>query len=255
MKPNTVQKMLSPEETSLLQDVMAGLNVLLASNNAGSVEETTEGTGAQTVAMGEGMTPEEEANKQEANPDDMETSDDYDEAKKSNDGPTANPQDKAEERVEDGTDLTDANVSTLAKALMSLAGKKAPVKKSAEQNAADVLVKALQPVMSRMSTIEKDMNAMLEALGFSEAMDSVEKTENPINVVQKSAQGKFSNASPVTNPDTMDLIKMIAASVAQEVTKGQGIHDENIPRPNYSNPRTEAHKALGKAVHDVFKGA
>lgn len=248
---NSVQKMLSPEETSLLQDVMAGLNVLLSSNNAGSTEEAVEGTGAQTVEMEGDSDPEMEAEKQTG---EMETSENADEAQKSNDGPTANPQDKAEERVEDGTDLTDANVSTLAKALMSLAGKKAPVKKSAEQNAADVLVKALQPVVGRLNQVEKDMNAMLEALGFSEAMDSIEKSENPINVVQKSAQGRMASSSPVTNPDTMDLIKMVATAVAQEVTKGQAV-DDNTPKPNYSNPRTEAHKALGTAIHDVFKGA
>ena len=249
---NKVNKMLSPEETSLLQDVMAGLNVLLSSNNAGAVEETVEGSGAQGVEMGADTSPDDEANK-EGDPTDMETSDDYDEANKSNDGPTAN--DRAEERTEEGTDITEDNLASVAKMLSSLV-KKAPVQKSRNNvdasAVANIVLKAIQPVLSKVNTVEKDMNAMLEALGISEAMDTVEKSANPMQTVQKSVQG-FNNSSPVTNPDTMDLIKMISTSVAQELTKDQTA-DDRMPKANYSTPNTRAHKSLGEAVANAHRG-
>ena len=249
---SSVQKMLSPEETSLLQDVAAGLQVLLNSNNAGSPEESVEGTGAQGVEMSAGASAGSEAMKQ-GDPKDMETSDDYDEAKKSNDGPTAN--DKAEERTEDGTLLTEDNLASVAK-MLSLIGKKAPVQKSQDTDAsavAGIVLKALEPVLNKVNTVEKDMNAMLEALGISEAMETVEKSQNPMEKVEKSVQG-YNNSTPVTNPDTMDLIKMVAVSVAQELTKEQSVVDDT-PKANYSTANSRAHKSLGEAVAAVHKGA
>lgn len=245
-KKNTVQKMLSPEETSLLQDVMAGLNVLLGSNNAGAVEETTEASGAQAVEMGAEPTPEELANK--GNAEEMETN----EVDKSNDGPTAN--DKAETRLEDGTVVTEANLGAVAKMLASL-GVKAPVQKSQSSvdanSVAQIVLKALEPVIGKIVAVEKDMNNMLEALGFSDAMDTVEKAQNPLETIQKSTQS-YSN-TPVVNPDAGGMIELLSKSIAQQLIKEETPVNEG-PRPNYSTSNSRAHKALGEAVQNVHRG-
>lgn len=239
--PNQVQKMLSPEETSLLQDVMAGLNALLMSNNAGPREEAVEGAGAVEMEDNSAPKPPPVETPGEEDVDKMGEDDEVD---KSSDGPNAN--DKAEDRTEDGTEITEDNLASVAKAILQMS-KKNTVKKAksttdATQVAAIVL-KALTPVINKIGTVEKDMNNMLEAMGFAEAMDTVEKSANPLTVNKAVVNG---NPAPVTNPDSMDLIKMIGASVAQELMKEES-KQSVVGGPKYSTESTEARKELGSA--------
>ena len=237
-KNNKVNKMLSPEETSLLQDVVAGLGVLLQGNNAGSTEEAVEGTGAQQVEMESGASPKPEIETEE------------EPVVKSDDGPTAN--DKAEERTEDGTVVTDANMGSVMKMLAAMASKNT-VQKSANpvtginaDTVAQIVLKSIQPIVAEMGSVKKDMSNMLDALGFGEAMDTIEKSVNPIQQVQKST----SMNAPVTNQDSLDLVNLIGQAVAKELGRGQEL-DSVVGGPKYSTTNTEAHKSLGQCIIDV----
>lgn len=247
-KKNQVQKMLSPEETSLLQDVMAGLNTLLMSNNAGAMEEAVEGGGAQEVMMETEASPEPEIETNEE--EEAQKEENEDELEKSNDGPTAN--DKAEDRLEDGTEISEDNLASVAKALIQMSRKKTVKKQKSSTSAnevAQIVLKALTPVINKIGTVEKDMNAMLEAIGFAGDVDTVEKAQNPMNEIQKS----LSTPAPITNPDSMDIVKMIGQSVAQELLKEEQ-KESVVGGPKYSTANTEAHKSLGSAVIQRHKG-
>lgn len=249
--PNQVQKMLSPEETSLLQDVMAGLNALLMSNNAGPMEEAVEGAGA--VEMEDNSAPKPPPVETPGEEEEAQKGDDPN-AEKSSDGPNAN--DKAEDRTEDGTEITEDNLASVAKAILQMSKKNTVKKAKSSTDAAQVasiVLKALTPVINKIGTVEKDMNNMLEAMGFAEAMDTVEKSINPLQggqAVQKSQS--IGNPAPVTNPDSMELIKMIGASVAQELMKEEDQHSV-VGGPKYSTESTEARKELGSAFMNAFK--
>lgn len=253
-KKNEVHKMLSPEETSLLQDVMAGLQALLMSNNAGAMENPVEGTGATEVQMGEDMMPKDEANKGDGSDIPVEDPENMDEAQKSNDGPVAN--DKAEDRTEDGTALTEDNLSGVAKAILALAKKapQKPVQKSSANDVAAQVIKAISPAIERIGTLEKDLNAVLEAIGVADAMETVEKSQDPIHAVEKSVK----SGRPVTAPDAGDIINLIAKSVVAEMVREDEAQELVGPRPKYKTPETEARKALGSAIigaHIANKGA
>lgn len=262
---NKVQKMLSPEETSLLQDVMSGLQALLTTNNVGPVENPVEGTGAQQVQMsGTIVTPDNPNTPQTPQENGQPAPQQPQEATKSNDGPTAN--DNAESRTQDGTNITEDNLAGVAKALLALGNlRTAPVTKSVDQTSAaaiaQTVVKSLEPVLNRVATVEKDMSSLLDVLGITDAMDQVEKAQNPIDTVQKSMNGQAvtpgvsqtsQQVAPVTNPDTMELIKMVATAVGQEVAKGQQTAPAQFAGATYRTASTEAHKELGSAIVETI---
>lgn len=251
--PGNVTKMLGTEELSLLQEVMAALQTLLNSNNAGNMENNVEGTGAQPAMMelDNGVSPPKTDDKKDDGNIDGKECNTGEPAMKSNDGPTAN--DKAETRTEDGTDITEGNLQGIAKALLEIAGFKngpSPVNKSINpaQETAQLVLKAIEPAISRISMVEKDMNAMLEAFGVAEAMDTVEKSADPIHQIGKAMN---SGNAPVVAPDATALFKSLAESIAQELTKEETAQESKGPKPNYSTDRTSVSKELGAAIQKV----
>lgn len=246
----SVNKMLAPEETALLQDIMAGLQAMLMSNSAGPAENPAEGTGATVVESGMAAP---QMNKEGMPPATVGEEDEEDEAQKSDNGPTANPNDKAEDRVEDGTVVSEDNLGSISKLLAQvLIGKAhknqaAPAAPQANTEAiTEAVSKALKPVVEKMSILEKDQDALLSALGVAEAMDTVEKAENPVTAVQKALGGQ--DNAPVLNPDAMSVIGMVAKEVVAQMLGGDSEDSDEGPRIKYNTSSTRAHKSLGSAV-------
>ena len=104
-----VNKALSPEETTVLENIGSLVQQLMSSG----------GSEMETEVMAAGVVPEDEPEEDE-------------EVMKESNGPTANPEDKAEDRVEDPTDITAGNLSEVGKSLglllnMMNVNKSAPV--------------------------------------------------------------------------------------------------------------------------------
>lgn len=196
---NQVAKMLSPEETALLQDIGAGIQQLLQLN-AGE---------AQTAP---GAPPEVEAamhNEEE----------EEGVAAKSDDGVVANK--PAEERVEDPTPITDDNLSKLGKALTMMVEEQGAPQVQMAAKGMDVqtivtgVSKQLIPIVTKINVVEKAMEVLLDALGFADTI--VEEAAPATAAVQTvaKAQGASTGMTPVINKDAQGFMDMLSTSIAK----------------------------------------
>lgn len=147
-----VQKALAPEEATILQNIASLVDQLLAG-----------GGGGEEVEMAEDM-PEDEEVMKESN------------------GPTANPNDKAEDRVELPTDITEGNLSEVGKSLNKLVGllerreikKSAPVRRVQKNDAVMETLAGISEVLKSLSTQQQQNNMaisnIIDGLGVAESM-------------------------------------------------------------------------------------
>lgn len=201
-----VAKMLSPEETALLQDIGAGIQQLLQLN-AG---EAQPGGEPPEIAAGvaAGMTPEEEEEAKKAA------------AAKSADGATAS--DPAEPRTEEPTDITDDNLGALAKALM-MKVEEQTAEPEVQMAAKGMDVKALvngisqqmAPIINKVNTVEKAMETMLDALGFADAIVDEAASVPDGNQMVAKAQGQTTGMTPVVSNDAQGFVDMLSSSIAK----------------------------------------
>jgi hypothetical protein len=212
-----ISKLIAPEDQSALLEVIGLIQQLLNANSTG-VPENQEGTAE--IAMAQNAEPAMPAMKENG----MEDQDIADEevqmaANKSSDGPTAS--EDAEARTEAGTNLTEDNISSLGKALMAVLGKSQKtqqVQKSEGTQIATVLAEMQKAHKAEISELKKSFNAVLEAVGVADALESV-TANDPVQTVTKSMAGQ--NQRPVTNPDQgvlMDeLVSRLSKAIGKEV--------------------------------------
>lgn len=159
--------------------------------------------------------------------------------------------DPAEARLEDLEETTDEAVqevgeSVLAKAILSLAGRKAPVKKAAPQT--DV-AKALEPIAKAVTANSQAIQNMLEALGY--AQDAVKKagTEQakPQTPVQKSGGLSGSDVGEVVR----EVMKAFGPQKPTSEEEGTGLVESfEVRKSNGGGSRED----LKKAMTNLFAG-
>lgn len=159
--------------------------------------------------------------------------------------------DPAEARLEDLEGTTDEAVqevgeSVLAKAILSLAGKKAPVKKAAPQT--DV-AKALEPIAKAVAANSQAIQNMLEALGY--AQDAVKKASTeqakPKTPVQKSSGLSGSDVGEVVR----EVMKAFGPQKATPEEEGTGLVESFQVRKSNGGENRED---LKKAMTNLFAG-
>lgn len=208
--------------------------------NIGSlVQQLTSSGGAEmeNEVMNAGVVPEEE-------PEDPNAI-----AKESN-GPTANPEDKAEARVEDPTDITDGNLSEVGKSLglllqMMNVNKSAPVQsvqKSAPagEQVNTAVLKSLAEISNVMKSLADQQNSQNTAI--SNILEGIGFTEN----VQKSLD---SRPKPVQNLDGAGLMNELLG-VMKSLQGGQNNQQSN--NNAWSNVRKSGHDELRDSLPALF---
>lgn len=163
----------------------------------------------------------------------------------------SNASDPAEARLEDLEETTDEAVqevgeSVLAKAILSLAGRKAPVKKAAPQT--DV-AKALEPIAKAVAANSRAIKNMLEALGYAE--DAVKKASTeqakPQTPVQKSSGLSGSDVGEVVR----EVMKAVGPQKATPEEEGTGLVESFEVRKSNGGENRED---LKKAMASLFAG-
>ena len=234
-KNNKIAKMLSPEETTLLENMQSTISELLSLQTA-ETGQTPEGENPDKIM--ETLQKLAENNEQGNEEEEM--------ASKANEGPTAN--ETAEQRAEPKTEINDDNISEVGKSLLTFIAKSVqqkPVQKSYNQNNIniDVIAKAiqtaLQPVVAKMQEFETSQNNLFDALGFSE------KIEKALDVNKSQDSQK-----PVQTLDATAVVNELVNVV-------KGLHG-NPQQPNYEVVRDEvgmqqARKNLKSAMKFIFQ--
>jgi len=229
-----VQKM-APEEITILENIGTMISQLMAGGNMNPVEDEV---------MMSGDNEEDDVAKAK--------DDEEDEVKKENNGPTANPSTKAEDRVEDPTLNNELNESEVGKAalaaLMNLVQKSSQpkkVQKSAAPKGTDALImNALSEMTSVMKSISDKqgqtdlaMSNILDGIGFTDQMAE--------QMVQKSAP----KHTPVQNTDSAMIMNAF-----MEVLKNAGGNSVNqTPQTNNFSVKKDQHSELAGAIGTLLK--
>lgn len=224
---NKVNKALSPEEMTVLENIGSLVQQLTSSGGAEMENEV----------MNAGVVPEEE-------PEDPNA------IMKESNGPTANPEDKAENRVEDPTDITAGNLSEVGKSLGLLlqlmnVNKSAPaqsVQKSAPagDQVNTAVLKSLAEISNVMKSLADQQNQQNTAI--SNILDGIGFSEN----VQKSLDNR---PKPVQNLDGAGLMNELLG-VMKSIQNGQ-----NTPQNNnsaWNNVRKSGHEELRDSLPALF---
>lgn len=232
-KKQNVFKALTPEETTLLQDMQSTLSQILSLQEAPAEEapEMTEVELSQVLSKMDG----------EDKPEDEE------EAQKAEE-PAEVANNPAEERMEPSTEVNDENLSAVAKMLLLLAKKSQPIHKSAVQPDAlsvnvitQAIAKALSPVVQKIEQIEKFNENILDAIGVT---DEVTKSFQPVKKAAVPAQA--TDATAVVN----ELVSVLKSQIGQQKKESQTYSP--VPDPVGMQ---SARKNLADAMPFLFKKA
>lgn len=217
-----VRKALSPEEQTVLGNVKSLIEQLMG----GGTEEQV------AMAMDGPPSFEEE---------------DEEDVMKANMGPTANPEDKAEDRVEDPTDITAGNLSEVGKSLNKLIKimqvRNQPVRKSARPvvDNNQLVMKSLAEISTAMKAIADRQNqtdlAITNLLDGFGVVDQVAKSSSA-QPVRKSA--------PVQNMDSTAILGELTS-----VLKSLG-ENQNQQSNNPWVHKSSGHAQLAQALPAIF---
>ena len=190
MSSNTVQKMLSPQEMALIDSISSSIEQLKAQS---MMDE-----GPEEVEMG--MMPADEMDKRYDEMDKRYVTRKEMEADPKNDmtmekadmGPNANPETRAEDRVEDGTEITEGNYSEVGKALTGIAQslavltKQQPAQPVRKSGATDATVTALNDITGVLKSLvdrqkEHDiaMANMFDVMGIQKVVEKSQPKQDP----------------------------------------------------------------------------
>lgn len=225
-KEKEIAKSLSPEEVTVLDNISTMIEQLKASGMNTVDSEIT-----MAAAM-----PEKEEEKE-----------DEEIIKKANEGPTANPETKAEDRVEEPTDITAGNLSEVGKSLallaplfQSLQKKNTSVKKSSNDQTNAIVMKSLEQISNVMKSLADQQSQqntaiqnILEGIGFTEK-------------VQKSLEVK-KVATPVGSLDNAGILNELV-TVLKGLNNGNNITNQ----PNNWNVKKNQHVELAEALPSIF---
>lgn len=224
---NKVQKM-APEEMTILENIGTMISQLMSGGgNMNPVEDEV---------MMTGDNEEDEVKKADE--------DEEDEVKKENNGPTANPSTKAEDRVEDPTPNNEAAEPEVGKALnllMNLVNKSSQpkkIQKTASPSGTDaLLMNALSEMTSVMKSISDKQNQsdlaignILEGIGFTDKMAE--------QMVAKAAP----THQPVGNTDSamimnafMEVLKNTAGNNNNSVYQNEASRNFDVKKSQHSD--------------------
>ena len=174
---NQVNKMLSPEEQSLIETMVATGQQLLSMQDMGP---ETEGSSEVEEAIKKLLSKEKGQDMESENPEDMS-------AEKAAGGDGVTSDDPAETKITDQGELTEENLKEVGKSILSLLAKKNnPVQKSQgvaggtmDPNLiAQIVIKAQEPLINEIKTLKKQNQDMqqfnanvLDALGITEEVE------------------------------------------------------------------------------------
>lgn len=218
-----VKKALSPEETAVIENIKSLVDQL-----------TSTGSAIETEVANAGIVPEEEEQ-------------DPEEVMKESNGPTANPEDKAEDRVGDGTDITEGNLSEVGKSLAKLIeimGAKPQqqiVKKSATPSVDQtnlLVMKSLAEISNVMKSLADQQNQQNTAI--SNILDGIGFTQE----VNKSLSSTPKN-TPVGNMDGANVVNELA-KVLKDLQSGQQQSQDSF------SVRKSQHTSLAEALPQIF---
>lgn len=237
----TVKKALSPEEVSVLENIGSLVNQL-KSSGAGASEDDVMMAYDEELDM---VKKEDIISSEEEEEDVM----------KESNGPTANPEDKAEDRVEEPTDITAGNLSEVGKSLNALVRainggqtvqKSAPKRRLAPKSNNDVLVmKSIAEISKVMKSLADQQNT--QNLAIQNILDGIGFTEN----VQKSlAVQKSKSSAPIGNLDGTQVLAELT-SVLKGLQNGNNDRmGEN--RQQWSGTVQKSRTELANALPALF---
>lgn len=235
----SVMKAFTPEETQLLEQMNATINQLLDMNAAGGAmmpeggEEENQAELAKYIEKMEVQPGEEDQ-------EDIEKAEDELDARK-----------PAEEKMDIGTDVNDANlpITKMATILNALMGRANAVKKSQTTGLEAVTAavqKGMGTIMKRLDEIEQFQENMLDAMGVT---SEVEKSFNSVRgeqTVQKSLPVQSTDNSAIAR-EILNIFKDAAGNMRQE----RSADDYKIvPERNATG---DIRKDLGAAMQFIFK--
>jgi hypothetical protein len=252
---NSVQKMLSPEEMSLLGTLQSTINELLALNNAGNTPAPENGgeanelvealkklagtdLGDDTEEMGNSPAQSEEPK-----------------VEKEDNGPNAN--ENAEQRSEPDSEVNDKNMSEVGKMLLSLFSKNnqsvnksmiSSDNQSQNTSQADVIAqtitKALKPIVDEVAQVKQFNSNILDALGFSEKIEKALPTSQNQNVNKGQVPVQTVDATGIVG----ELVNVIKSMTGNNYQNQSNMID-GIPRRGNLQ---EARKSLKNALPYIF---
>ena len=226
MPKRKVQKMLSPQEMTMVDNISSLIEQLKSTSMAGGEVE---------MADAPMMEEEDEMMMQKRYNDkmmkEMVGDPENDMTMKADMGPTANPETRAEDRVEDGTEITEGNYSEVGKALTQIArslamltnqsAKKSvrrPVRKSAmpdvTMSALKEMTDVLKSIADRQQQHDLAMANMLDVMGVSQAVEKTAKSKPPV--------GDISGQAVLT-----ELLEVMKSISKKEDAQGWGAVQKN----------------------------
>jgi hypothetical protein len=238
-KSQAVAKAFTPEETSLIENMVAIGNQLLTMSEGGEVAgpETEEPENVELekfLGKMEGQPGEE----REDEPEEVEKADDELDARK-----------PAEDKMDIGTEVNDENlpVTKMMQVLAALASRVQPVKKSQPglNSITAAVQKAISPIVKKIEAMEQFNENMLDALGITQTVEkTLDEARGKTQTVQK--------ALPVQATDQGALLKELTGifkSIAKESTGEQNYDNRFGGRGDTGDVR----KDLGAAMSFIFK--
>ena len=251
--PNKVNKMLSPEEQTLLANLKTILQELESLQQGGYQE--TEAPAEMSMSNKDLLSAIKKLTESNNLGDSTEEMGEEKKETKSlltkeDNGPTAN--DNADERIDNQTDINDENMSEVGKTLIQLLQKKS--KTVAKSNNIDLITnavkKAIMPIVSKIQEIEKFNENMLDSLRFSEKIEkSLKDNQNNNQQVQKGFVN--SNNAPVQTLDATAVVNQLV-----EVIKSQAVQNNQQSQfKNDWNGMQEARKDLKNALPFIFQNS
>ena len=193
-KTKKVQKALAPEEKTVIENIAALAGQLIAAG------------GSEEVVMAEHENEEEEEFFEE----------DDEEVIKANEGPTAN--EKAEERVEDGTEITEGNLSEVGKRVGRSVIRQVNKRLAATQENTAMMqmlaeiTKALKGISDRQGQSEQAISGILDGFGITKAVAEEAEKE-----VQKTAPRPIAQTdSTAILAELMSVVKGMQTTQIQQ---------------------------------------
>lgn len=234
---NTVQKMLSPQEMAMIENISSMVDQLKSNGMGGEMME-------EEVMMADAPMMNDKPTMGEMRDDEMMMAKEYSMddkmmAAKADMGPNANPETKAEDRVEDGTEITEGNYSEVGKSLAAIAGqlqrigrprvaKAAPKQDTLVMSALAEITKVMKSISDRQEQSDTALVNILDGLGVVKA---VQKSEAPV---------------PVANVD--------GTAVLQELTSVLKSLNKNNQQDNgWGKVRKSGHQELAQALPSLLR--
>ena len=217
-KTKLVQKALAPEEKTVIENIAALANQLMAPG------------GTEEVIMAEHEREDEDF------------LEDEEEVMKEDNGPSAN--EKAEERVEDGTEITEGNLSEVGKKLSrSVVRQVNKTLRATQDNTAMMevlseITKALKGISDRAGQNEQAISSILDGFGITKA------------VVEEAGVQKDVASRPIAQVDQTailaELMSVVKGMQSDQVARNQP-QGWNVAKNNREELRKVGGYLLGKS--------